>query len=434
MKTIMAGLVAVGATLAVNQAFAGQLDDISTRLDALERENAAIRKENTALQENKRLHAQNESLKSTSLPRAAVVAPPVASAAVEQARPSASVFDAMAADLPLSYKAAAVEGPGQMQIWAEGGAIWSGGDPVSQDTRLIDFTDFGGLIVGLGGGGSIPNHFDLTPKIGWEAATGFDYRFANSLWHISAQFRYGEGGKTNGAASSAGSADPSVLLALGAPPGSSVSGSENYSTSYQESHWLADMTVGRDVLGSGRDAMQLKGGLRVAEFVTQSNISDSTSFAESFPQVRGGNVSFNVATSDRTNARASFLGAGPVIGIQGSIPFAGNWSLDYLGDASILFGTQQSTSTDISNTVVSPAFFGGGGGDVSTFRDQRFASVFSGDIQVGLSYWVMPNLKVGASYRLDALINVQNQSDTEVFNLTPNRYTHGPRMTVTGQF
>jgi len=45
------------------------------------------------------------------------------------------------------------------------------------------------------------------------------------------------------------------------------------------------------------------------------------------------------------------------------------------------------------------------------------------DIQVGISYWVTQNLKAGASYRLDALINVQNQRDPAVANLLPDRYT-----------
>ena len=73
-----------------------------------------------------------------------------------------------------------------------------------QDFNLVDFTTLAGLI---GGGGGIPREFNLTPTVGWEAAAGFDYKFANnSPWHVSGQFRYGEGGKTSGAASSAGAA------------------------------------------------------------------------------------------------------------------------------------------------------------------------------------------------------------------------------------
>jgi hypothetical protein len=52
---------------------------------------------------------------------------------------------------------------------------------------------------------------------------------------------------------------------------------------------------------------------------------------------------------------------------------------------------------------------------------------------VGVSYWFTQNVKLGVSYRLDAFINVQNQDTSAVTNLTPDRYTHGPRVAVTGQ-
>jgi hypothetical protein len=53
---------------------------------------------------------------------------------------------------------------------------------------------------------------------------------------------------------------------------------------------------------------------------------------------------------------------------------------------------------------------------------------------VGVSYWFTQNVKLGVSYRLDAFINVQNQDTSSVTNLTPDRYTHGPRVAVTGRF
>jgi len=430
--------------LTASGAFAGQTDDVAARLAALERENAAIRKENAALHENKVLREKNASLKS---------AAPQPTASISAALPRGtkpSVFDAMAADLPVAYKAPPPEMPGQFRIWVEGGAIWSGGDPVSRDFNLIDFTGFGGL-AGIGGGigaGTIPRHFDLTPKVGWEAATGFDYRIAGSPWHVSGQFRYGEGGKTGGSAATSGTVDPALLALLGggggAFAGAVAGGAENVSTSYKETHWLADLAVGRDVIGNGRDALQLKGGFRVAEFVTRTNTADNASnfinlaapvvVAPGFPAVS----SFSTSNSSVVNARNNFLGAGPLVGIQGSVPFAGNWAFDYLGDAAILFGTQNSAVTTTTSTTVTPAFLGllggGGGGGVVTANAQRYASVFSADIQVGISYWVTPNVKVGASYRLDALINVQNQQDPAVVTLLPDRYTHGPRLTVTGQF
>jgi hypothetical protein len=427
-------------------AFAGQTDDIAARLAVLEKENAAIRKENAALRENKILRQRNAGLKS-----AAPAPQPSASLSAKPAtHTKPSVFEAMAADLPVAYKALPPETPGQFRIWVEGGAIWSGGDPVSQDFNLIDFTGFRGLGVfggGIGGGGgTIPRHFDLTPKVGWEAATGFDYRIAGSPWHVSGQFRYGEGGKTGGSASTSGTVDPALLAFLGGGGGGVAGvfgGSENVSAGYKETHWLADLAVGRDVIGNGRDAIQLKGGIRVAEFVTRTDTADTINnfanlaapivFIPGTPAVSAVSTSLSTVT----NARNNFLGAGPLVGIQGSVPFAGNWAFDYLGDAAVLFGTQNSTSTTTTTTSFTPAVLvalGGVGGGVVTTNAQRFATVFSADIQVGISYWVTQNLKVGASYRLDALINVQNQQDPAVANLLPDRYTHGPRVTVTGQF
>ncbi len=431
------------ALVPASGAFAGQTDDSAARLAVLEKENAAIRKENAALRENKVLRQRNASLKSAApapQPSASVSAAPAT-----HAKPS--VFEAMAADLPVAYKAPPPESPGQFRIWAEGGAIWSGGDPVSQDFNLIDFTGFGGLGVfggGIGGGtGTIPRHYDLTPKVGWEAATGFDYRIAGSPWHVSGQFRYGEGGKTGGSASTSGTVDPALLALLGGGRVGVFGGSENVSAGYKETHWLADLAVGRDLIGNGRDALQVKGGIRVAEFVARTDTADTinnfANLAAPFVFLPGSPAVSAVSTSTSavTNARNNFLGAGPLIGIQGSVPFAGNWALDYLGDAAVLFGTQNSTSTTTTTTSFSPAILaalGGGGGGVFTTNAQRFATVFSADIQVGISYWVTQNLKVGASYRLDALINVQNQQDPAVANLLSDRYTHGPRVTVTGQF
>jgi hypothetical protein len=426
-------LLLVGPLLLSSHAMAGQVEDLTTRMDALQRENSAIRRENAALLENKRLRERNAGLKSS----AAQASPAISTGTIKP-----SVYNAMAADLAVAYKAPPPESPGRFQIWAEGGAIWSGGDPVTQTANLTNFTGLG-IIGGGGGSGSIPHTFSLTPKVGWEAATGFDYRFANSPWHISGQFRYGEGGKTDGSANSAGVVDPALLAALGNGgfAGGSVGGSEALSTSYKETHWLADLAVGREIAGSGRDALQLKGGLRVAEFVTQTNTSDNSNLFFNFPapiNIGGGLPpvsSLSTTTNTQTNTRASFLGAGPLIGVQGSVPFAGNWSFDYLGDAAILFGTQQSNSIVTTGTTVTPAALAFlGGGNVSTTTAERFAYVLSADIQAGVSYWFTPNLKVGASYRLDALINVQNTARATAANIMPDRYTHGPRLTVTGQF
>jgi Legionella pneumophila major outer membrane protein precursor len=478
VKKILVGVFAVGTALTSGVAFAGQMDDVLTRLDAIEKENSAIRKENTALLENKRLREQNAKLKSSipeprsAEPRnaepqysptpviAAAPAPTrsaplgLISQAIEDVRSDlfgaakSDPFGAYAADLPVQYKAH-VESPGQLRLWGEGGAIWTGGDPVTQAFNLTNFTS----LFALGPRTVIPGSFDLTPKIGWEGATGFDYRFPDSLWHVSAQFRYGEGGKTSGLASSSGVVDPLFIAALAAGGGggffglpgavlTGAGGSESFGASYKETHWLADLAVGRDVLGSGANALQVKGGLRVSEFVAKTTTTDNSNFFFNFtptPIFPGGPLVSSVSSNTSTvvDQRQAFLGAGPLIGIEGAVPFAGKWSLDYTGDAAVLFGTQKFASTTTTNVTTTPAFFGGffgGASGVNTLSNERFGTVFSADIQVGISYWITENIKLGASYRLDAMINVQNQDTSPVTNLTPDRYTHGPRVKLTGQF
>jgi hypothetical protein len=444
MKKMLIGVFAIGSALAGSPAVAGEIDNTVARLDALERENAAIRRENAALRENKTLLQQNPKLSApVRAPKSSRRSEPAPALAAGAKR---DPFGAYAADLPLMYKAPFAQQKGLLRLWGEGGAIWSGGDPVSSAYQLTDFT-FGGLFFG-GGGGGPAGVFDLTPKVGWEFATGFDYRFANSPWHVNGQFRYGEGGKTSGSASTAGSIDPAVLALLNGGGGggglqiTGLGGSEALGTSYKEKHWIADIGVGRDMLGSGPDTMQLKGGLRIQEFVSRTSTTDVTNtflttsapLPAPFPPV----TSANSTTTTLTDVRTSFLGAGPRVGIEGSVPFAGKWSFDYLGDAAILFGTQKSATTQTANSVSNIGIFGGlfGGGSnfSNAFTNERFATVFSADIQVGVSYWITQNVKIGASYRLDAMINVQNQDNPAVTNLTPDRYTHGPRLTVTGQF
>jgi hypothetical protein len=225
------------------------------------------------------------------------------------------------------------------------------------------------------------------------------------------------------------------------PPGgggiggiTSAGGSEAFSTNYKETHWLADIAIGRDVFGSGANAMQLKGGLRISEFVSRMNTTDATNQFFNFAPVpfggAGGPVfsSIGINTTNVTNQRNAFLGAGPRIGVDGSVPFAGNWTFDYLGDVAVLFGTQKSLNTQTSNGTATPVFISAllGGGNINTTLNERFGTVLNGDIQVGISYWVTQHFKVSASYRLDAFINVQNQGPAAVANLTPDRYTHGP--------
>lgn len=416
-RNTFAAALAVLAGLAAESAAAGSADDLTARIDALERQNAAIRRENEVLRENKRLLEQNAKLKSETgssaakSSRASAAAQPV----VLPSRSETSVFDAYAADL--AVKAPPRAAPAQFRAWVEGGAIWSGGDPVSSSyTNLSSIAASSGV-------------FDLTPKVGWEAAIGFDHRFANSPWHVSGQFRYGEA-KAKGT-------NASSLSGTGA--GGSQTLTQINDVNYRETRWLADLAVGRDIFGSGPGALQLKGGVRVSEFSTRlfdnSTLNQTVSLNAPIVLIPGYPAlsNYSTTTANLFDSSVSFLGAGPLVGVEGSVPFAGRWSFDYAADAAFLLGRQQNTGTGTTVTSIVPAIIPTNT-DASSSTTRQFAGVLSADIQAGVSYWLTQNVKLGASYRLDALINVFNESGKANNGYTPDRYTHGPRVTLTGQF
>ena len=435
MKRVCIPVLAI-STLMAGTAQAEQSGDVQARLRALEMENAAIRRENEALRQNKILREQNAALKSTAAPATTLAQPIVAVPSAKRSDP----FAAYAADLPAAYKAPPVQSPRQFRIWAEGGAIWSGGDPVNSDYTLTTAgAGFGGLL-----GTSVPGSFDLTPKVGWQGAAGFDYRFAGSPWHVSGQFRYGEG-KASGAASSAGSVDPAILallggggIGIGGAGISSLSGSDQLNRSNRETHWLADMAVGYDVLSSGPDAMQVKFGVRLAEWVGQQSSTQATGLSIGLTPAADifGDGSLLVSqlsqtTTTTTSQRLSYIGIGPRFGIEGAVPLAGNWAFDYLADVAVLFGNQKLVSSTSTTAAVTPAILGAlFGGQGNSFRNtaELFSPAISADLQVGVSYYVQPNVKISASYRIDAFTVFNTTDNTN--NLLPDRYTHGPRLGV----
>src|SRR5258708_6246867 len=97
---------------------ADSAEDALARIQSLEKEMAAIKKENEALRQLKKLREENASLKNRQ--------PNTNSARPANREPR----DAYAADLPFYAKAVAPVERGQFRVWGEGGAIWSGGDPI----------------------------------------------------------------------------------------------------------------------------------------------------------------------------------------------------------------------------------------------------------------------------------------------------------------
>ena len=258
-----------------------------------------------------------------------------------------------------------------------------------------------------------PGVFDLKPDNGWEAAAGFDYRFAASPWHASAQIRYGDGQKSAANAS---------FVSIGAN-----SFTQSATAGMRETHWLADIAVGRDVLGTEANPLQLKFGLRVVDLRMAIDAANLVDLSE-LPRFQRGTLN--------DNQKSGFFGAGPRAGIEGSVQLGHGWAFDYLGDAAVLFGTQtyelnrfiSNFATNINGVNVNGPF---------ALSAQNFKTVFNADLQVGVSYWVTSNVKVSASYRLDAYFNALSgltiANDTTKLQ-TGDRYIHGPRVGVSATF
>lgn len=399
--TVLAGTcLAVGLLLQTN-AWADSADETLARVRILEKEIAAIKQENEALRRVNQLRKENVALKDRAPP------PNLPPQAGREPR------EAFAADAPVYMKAALPAEPGQLRLWSEGGAIWSGGDPIDSFFFRTQVTPFGAL-------DQRNLFFPLVPKVGWEAATGFDYRFAASPWHASGQFRYGEA-RVNDTSSSVSS--------FGTPP-MVATFADTERVAHKETHWLADLALGRDVIGSGNDAMQFKFGTRIAELRAMTTLH--TTASETIP----GN--FLLSVDGNISQESKFLGAGPRIGVEGTVPMGRGWTFDYLGDVAALFGTQNfQRITSFDNIVQIPNLGLLTPTPPVVDTAQKFATVFNGDVQVGVSYWMSQYMKASLSYRLDAYFNAYTGIDAknDPKNLQQiNRYTHGPRLAVSAQF
>jgi hypothetical protein len=398
-------------------------NDEAARIAALEQENAQMRKELDELRQSQKRLGQQITRPTFSQTRGEAKLAPGATP-IRSSNLRRDPFEAQAAYTAMPVKAGpAIETRGRWRVWGEGGATWTAGDP-----SLLFYTP-----IQLNG--PLPDQsFNLKPGLGWEGAVGFDYRFANSLWHIGGQFRYGEGRATGSFASNQSSTQTNLINVT------SAFDNQTINAVGKERHWLADVTVGRDVLGSGPDALQVKGGVRISEFrAATSSLETGAGGLVFSPAQTVGGVTFttlNIFSTINTMQEAKFLGAGPVIGFEGSVPFAGHWAFEYAGDAAVLFGSQRYTQS-ISNTGFStPVNVFTDNTQTSSFS-QKNATVFNPDVQIGVSYWVTPQVKVTGSYRLDAYLNVLTSLSpvNDVTKLqTIDRLIHGPRVAVSAQF
>lgn len=282
----------------------------------------------------------------------------------------------------LVAKAPVIAPAGVWTWWAEGGAMWTGGDAVWLPQAP----------TGLG----IASE-SFKPRIGFEVAAGFDYRWPASLWHVSAQVRYGQAGTRTKARTLAGYYTGYYWSA-------------NATAKHKERHWLVDFAVGRDI-GIGLGQTQLKAGLRIAEL--QAKTTGAGSVYVSYY----GTYNFSFAQ------RSKFLGVGPRVGLEGAVPLGGAWSIDWLAGAAVLFGDRK---FDAAANVTGPINLFGGG-----VTSSSNGSVLNVDAQAGVSYAFNPNAKLTLSYRFDGYWNALRTFDAAGNIANQDRFYHGPMVRLT---
>jgi Legionella pneumophila major outer membrane protein precursor len=123
-----------------------------------------------------------------------------------------------------------------------------------------------------------------------------------------------------------------------------------------------------------------------------------------------------------TQQKSTFVGAGPRFGVQGDIPLGGQWSIDWLAGAAVLFGERA-----VTLTVPGVTTFGASVSDNSR-------AVFNVDAQAGLSYWVTPTTKITASYRFDGYFKALKTFNSAGNVTDIDRLYNGPMLRLTTKF
>jgi hypothetical protein len=332
------------------------------------------------------------------------------------------VVAAPARSADFALPAPVVDPPGEMRAFISGGAFWTGGEPIPYGSSS-EFDDFAFLIDPT-----------VAPNVGWNAGTGFDYRFAASPWHINGQFRYGQ-------SRGSGSATPLSFSASELDGGGNpetISGSGSTSVSLTERHWLVDFGAGYE-FPFGRNIFQVNFGIRTAQLTATTNSPTTFKEALSDPLAAPGDptsVSANLSSS--TVQKSTFLGAGPRVGVEGSVPY-GKFSFDYAANAAYLIGTTRINSETTSNISVVSVPLGTGlslseSGITSGSTYGQGIAVINTDFLVGVSYWFTPSFKIMVDYRLDAYLAPLRSFDVNGNVVSFDRYYHGPEITLAAKF
>src|SRR5665213_1995709 len=278
-----------------------------------------------------------------------------------------------AADLPIKAPAYQPALAPQITWWIEGGAERTGGGEVNY------------LVPGRG----------IEAQSGVTIAGGFDYRFAGTPWHVSADVRYGKARRRSQSFSSTG-------------PFSSAASN----ASHKEDHWVADFMVGRDI-GLGTQS-QFKLGVRIADL--RATTTGSSHFS-----------SFIFYTSSAFRQRSRFLGVGPRAALDGSVAIQGPWSIDYNAGIAVLYGKRElNISGSGTGFPVGPFAF--------NRSDDSTGWVPNANGALALGYSFTPSLKISAGYQIDYYWNALRTFDVNGNAQNIDRNYSGPFVRLSGGF
>jgi outer membrane immunogenic protein len=310
-----------------------------------------------------------------------------------------------AADVPVKAAPAPKPPADTWSAWVEGGAMYTAGGPIQFATRDSDSL-------------SPQSFLSMKSGWGWEAAAGLDYRFGGTPWHVISQFRYGRAASKSQALFRTG--------IFGVETEITITGSG--SATHRENHALSDFSIGRDVgfgtLGPGLVTV----GIRAVDLYAKTNGNFN------IPTFDVGDVSTPEQLTFEQKNR--FVGAGPRVGVEGSTPLGGSWFVDWLAGVSVLYGVR---SLDLT---VQPFKFGTGESTVNvgpfgfpvpgSYHETGF--IPNVDAQLGLSYWITPDTKITASYRVDAYWGALKTYNASGDFVNVDRFYHGAmlRLTKTG--
>ena len=226
-----------------------------------------------------------------------------------------ATVSARAADLHTPYYKAPAPATGTLTVWGEGGAFWTGQDPV----HFVVPSGLGAFFTTATTGLTTGSGFD--PRVGIEGAIGADYNFAGTPWHASFDMRYGA------ATAASQSFRASVSVGTGTTALASAQGMGE-----REDHAVADFMLGRDI-----GAMtQLQFGLRIAYL--GANLTETASVSSTSGSASGAVTNTALMSSDE---RSTFVGAGPRVALQGAYPIAPSWAVEYMAGAAALVGERQ---------------------------------------------------------------------------------------------